>query len=58
MICLYFSLASGIILLCLGARRSPPRDPQQIIDDLTRQTEQLREDLLRSEIERNRLRRQ
>jgi len=37
---------------------SPPRDPQQTIDDLKRQNERLREDLLRSEIERNRLRRE
>jgi transposase len=37
---------------------SPPPDPQQIIDDQARQIEQLREDLLRSEIERNRLRRE
>lgn len=37
---------------------SPPKDPQQIIDDQARQIERLREDLLRSEIERNRLRRE
>jgi transposase len=37
---------------------SPPADPRQIIDDQARQIEQLREDLLRSEIERNRLRRE
>jgi hypothetical protein len=37
---------------------SPPPDPRQIIDDQARQIEQLREDLLRSEIERNRLRRE
>jgi len=36
----------------------PPREPQQIIDDQARQIERLREDLLRSEIERNRLRRE
>jgi transposase len=36
----------------------PPRDPQQIIDDQARQIERLKEDLLRSEIERNRLRRE
>jgi transposase len=36
----------------------PPRDPQPTIEDLQRQNEQLREDLLRSEIERNRLRRE
>lgn len=37
---------------------SPPRDPQHIIDDQARQIERLKEDLLRSEIERNRLRRE
>ncbi len=37
---------------------SPPRDPRQIIDDQARQIERLKEDLLRSEIERNRLRRE
>jgi transposase len=37
---------------------SPPRDPPQTLEDLTRQIERLREDLLRSEIERNRLRRE
>jgi transposase len=37
---------------------SPQPDPRQIIDDQARQIEQLREDLLRSEIERNRLRRE
>ena len=37
---------------------SPPRDPQQIIDDLQRENERLREDMRRSEIERNRLRRE
>jgi transposase len=36
----------------------PPGDPQQIIDDQAREIERLREDLLRSEIERNRLRRE
>jgi transposase len=36
----------------------PPRDPQQIIDDLQRQNEHLREDLVRSENERHRLRRE
>lgn len=36
----------------------PPRDPQQIIDDLRRENERLREDMRRSEIERNRLRRE
>ena len=36
----------------------PPADPRQIIDDQTREIERLREDLLRSEIERNRLRRE
>jgi transposase len=36
----------------------PPRDPQQIIDDQVRQIERLREDLVRSENERNRLRRE
>jgi transposase len=35
----------------------PPRDPQQIIDDQARQIERLREDLVRSENERQRLRR-
>jgi len=37
---------------------SPPRDPQQIIEDLQRENERLREDMRRSEIERNRLRRE
>jgi transposase len=36
----------------------PPRDPQQIIEDLQRENERLREDMRRSEIERNRLRRE
>jgi transposase len=36
----------------------PPRDPEQIIDDQARQIERLREDLVRSENERNRLRRE
>ena len=36
----------------------PPADPRQIIDDQAREIERLREDLLRSEIERNRLRRE
>lgn len=37
---------------------SPPRDPQQIIEELRRENERLREDMRRSEIERNRLRRE
>ena len=37
---------------------SPPRDPQDIIDELRRETERLREDLRRSEAERQRLRRE
>jgi transposase len=37
---------------------SPPPEPQQIIDDQAREIERLREDLKRSEIERNRLRRE
>lgn len=37
---------------------SPPRDPQQVVEDLRRENERLREDLRRSEIERNRLRRE
>jgi transposase len=37
---------------------SPSRDPQQIIDDQARRIERLEEDLRRSEIERNRLRRE
>ena len=37
---------------------SPPRDPQQIIDELQQENERLREDMRRSEIERNRLRRE
>lgn len=37
---------------------SPPREPQQVIDDQAREIERLREDLKRSEIERNRLRRE
>lgn len=43
------------------AKRPPdaePSDPQQIIDDQAREIERLREDLKRSEIERNRLRRE
>jgi transposase len=36
----------------------PPRDPQQIIEELRRENERLREDMRRSEIERNRLRRE
>jgi transposase len=36
----------------------PPRDPQEIIDELQRENERLREDMRRSEIERNRLRRE
>lgn len=37
---------------------SAPRDPQKIIEDLARRIERLEEDLRRSEIERNRLRRE
>jgi transposase len=37
---------------------SPPRDPQQIIDELQRDNARLREEVRRSEIERNRLRRE
>ena len=37
---------------------TPPRDPQTIIDELRRETERLREDLRRSEAERQRLRRE
>lgn len=37
---------------------SPPLDPQQRIDELQRENERLREDMRRSEIERNRLRRE
>jgi transposase len=37
---------------------SPPRDPQEIIEELRRENERLREDMRRSEIERNRLRRE
>jgi transposase len=37
---------------------SPPPDPRRIIDDQAREIERLREDLKRSEIERNRLRRE
>jgi transposase len=37
---------------------SPPRDPQQIIDELERDNARLREEVRRSEIERNRLRRE
>jgi transposase len=37
---------------------SPPRDPQQIIDELQRDNERLRDEVRRSEIERNRLRRE
>lgn len=36
----------------------PPRDPQHIIEELRRENERLREDMRRSEIERNRLRRE
>jgi transposase len=36
----------------------PPENPQQIIDDQAREIDRLREDLRRSEIERNRLRRE
>jgi transposase len=38
--------------------RTPPRDPQQIIDDQARRIAQLEEDLRRSEAERQRLRRE
>jgi transposase len=37
---------------------SPPRNPHEIIDDQARRIERLEEDLKRSEIERNRLRRE
>ena len=37
---------------------TPPRDPQQIIEDQAREIERLREDLRRSEAERQRLRRE
>lgn len=37
---------------------SPPREPHEIIDDQAREIDRLREDLKRSEIERNRLRRE
>jgi transposase len=37
---------------------TPPRDPQEIIEELRRETERLREDLRRSEAERQRLRRE
>lgn len=37
---------------------TPPRDPQQIIDNQAREIERLREDLRRSEAERQRLRRE
>ena len=37
---------------------TPPRDPQAIIEELRRETERLREDLRRSEAERQRLRRE
>ena len=37
---------------------SPPNDPREIIDDQARRIERLEEDLRRSEIERNRLRRE
>lgn len=36
----------------------PPRDPQQVIEELERENERLRKDMRRSEIERNRLRRE
>lgn len=36
----------------------PPRDPQQIIDEQAREIERLRDDLRRSEMERQRLRRE
>lgn len=38
--------------------RTPPPDPQQIIEELRRDNERLREDLRRSEAERQRLRRE
>jgi transposase len=38
--------------------RTPPREPQQIIDEQRREIERLREDLRRSEAERQRLRRE
>ena len=37
---------------------TPPHDPQQIIDEQRREIERLREDLRRSEAERQRLRRE
>lgn len=37
---------------------APPPDPREIIDDQAREIDRLREDLKRSEIERNRLRRE
>ncbi|MGH8518508.1 MAG: IS66 family transposase [Panacagrimonas sp.] len=37
---------------------SPPPDPHEIIEELRRENERLREDMRRSEIERNRLRRE
>jgi len=37
---------------------TPPRDPQQIVEDQAREIERLREDLQRSEAERQRLRRE
>jgi transposase len=41
-----------------GRSPDPPRDPQQIIEDQTREIDRLREDLRRSEAERQRLRRE
>jgi transposase len=38
--------------------KDSPRDPQPVVEDLQRENERLREDLRRSEIERNRLRRE
>jgi regulator of replication initiation timing len=38
--------------------RTPPRGPHQIIDDQRREIERLREDLRRSEAERQRLHRE
>jgi transposase len=39
-------------------RESPPRDPQQVIEDQAQRIKRLEDDLKRSEIERNRLRRE
>jgi septal ring factor EnvC (AmiA/AmiB activator) len=38
--------------------RTPPRDPEHIIDEQRRENDRLREDLRRSEAERQRLRRE